>query len=117
MVEQLQTWYIITTKEKLAIKAHLLEPWSDTSDAHITTFACQLDMRQVECEDHGVTVTEAKKVDHFVAQMYSCDLFEAKLLGDWEERDHKSWGATQPHFTKQYAKERRKLECNKSKKS
>ena len=30
MFEQLQTWYVITTKEKLAIKAHFLEPWSNT---------------------------------------------------------------------------------------
>ena len=69
MVEQLQTWYVITTKEKLAIKACLLEPWSDPPNAHITTFARQLVMRQVECEDHGVKVTEADKVNHFVLQM------------------------------------------------
>ena len=73
MVEQLQTWYIITTKEKIAIKAHFLEPWSDTPNAHITTLAPQLDRRQVEYEDHWVTVTKADKVDYFVAQMYACE--------------------------------------------
>ena len=57
MAEKLQTWYVITTKEKLAIKAHLLKPWSNTPDTHITTFARQLDMRQAKCKDHGVTVT------------------------------------------------------------
>ena len=44
MVEQLQTWYVITTKEKLAIKVHLIYPWSDKPNTHITTFAFQLDM-------------------------------------------------------------------------
>ena len=34
-------------------------------------------------------------------------------MDDWEESKDKSWGATQPHFTKQYAKERRKLEREK----
>ena len=49
MVDQLQTWYVITTKENLAIKAHFLKPWGDTPDAHITTFALQLDRLQVKC--------------------------------------------------------------------
>ena len=35
---------------------------------------------------------------------YACDLFKAKFLDNWEERDDKSWGATQPKITKQYAK-------------
>ena len=61
MVKKLQTWYVITTKEKIAIKAHFLEPWSDTPNAHITTLSHQLDMRQVEYEDHGLTVAEATK--------------------------------------------------------
>ena len=57
MVEQLQTWYVITTKEKLIIKAHFLDTWSDMPEAHITTFAQELDRRQVKYEDHGFTVT------------------------------------------------------------
>ena len=105
------------TKEKLATKAHFLNPWSDTPNAHITTFSRQLDRRQVECRDHGVTVTEAKKLGHFVAQMYACDLFGAKILDDWEESNDKSWGATYLHFTKKYAKECRNLARNKSNKS
>ena len=83
MVEQLQTWSVIITKEKLAIKAHFLETWSNTPNTHIKTFACQMERRQVECEDHGFTVTKAYKVDHFVAQIYACDLFEAKILDNW----------------------------------
>ena len=71
MVEKLQTLYVITTKENIAIKAHFLDPWSDTTCAHITTFACQLDRHQVECKDQGVTVTNADKVEHFVAQIYA----------------------------------------------
>ena len=82
MVKQLQTCYVITTKEKLAIKEHFLNPWSETPDAHITTFTRQLDRRRVEYEDHGITVTKAEKVDHFVAQMYACDLFKSKFLDD-----------------------------------
>ena len=32
-----------------------------------------------------VTITDSDKVDHFVAQMYLCDIFEYKFLDDWEE--------------------------------
>ena len=56
-------------------------------------------------------------MDHFVAQMYACNLLEDKVLYDWEESDNKLWGAKQPHFTKQCAKERNKLARNKSNKS
>ena len=57
MFEQLQKWYVITTKGNLAIKTHFLETLSNTPGNHITTFSCQLYMHQVKCEDHGVTVT------------------------------------------------------------
>ena len=67
MINQLCTWYLITTKEKLAIKAHFLMPWSDTPELHVIAFARQLDRLQVESKYHGVTVTNDNKVDHFVA--------------------------------------------------
>ena len=43
LVTQLRTWYVITNKEKMAIKSHFLAPWSDTPEAHVATFARQLD--------------------------------------------------------------------------
>ena len=108
------TWYVITTKEKLDIKAQFLAPWSDNPEAHVITFARQLDRRQVECEDHGVTITNDDKVDHFVAQMYVCGLFKNKFLDDWEETADNLWRATHPLFTREFYKERRKIECEKS---
>ena len=92
MVTRLSTWYIITTKEKLDIKAHFLAPQSETPEVDITTFARQLDRRQVECKDNGVKITNDDKVEHFVAHMYACGPFEAKLLGYWEETADKLWG-------------------------
>ena len=71
LVTKLSTWYVINTKDNLAIKAHFLAPWSNTQEAHVTTFAHQMDRRQVECEGNGVIVTNDDKVDHFVAQMYA----------------------------------------------
>ena len=44
-------------------------------------------------------------------------MFEANFLNNLEESNNKDFGGTQPHSTKQYAKERTKLACNKSNKS
>ena len=110
MVTHLRTWFVITNAEKIAIKAAFHAPWSDTPNDHITTFARQLNRRQTECLDHGVTITEAEKVVHFIEQMYTCGLFEARFLDDWEESLDKSWATTLPLFVTQFNKERRTLE-------
>ena len=89
MVIHIHTWYVITTKEKVAIKSQFLATWSDTPEVHVTTFVRQLDRRQVECKDHGVIITNNNKVDHFAAQTYICGLFEAKFLENWEETVNK----------------------------
>ena len=68
MVTQICTWYVITTKENLAIKDQFLAVWSDTPEAHVTTFARQLDMRQVDCKDNEVTVTCDEKVRLWLVQ-------------------------------------------------
>ena len=111
MIKQLQSWFVITNSEKIAIKATFLAPWSDTPNAHITTFARQLDHRQIECNDHGVIITDDEKVVHFIQEMYTCGLFEAKFLNNGEESGDKSWTVTLTLFTQQFNKERRTLKC------
>ena len=61
MITHLQTWFVITNKEKLNMKALFYALWIDTPNTHITTFARQLDWRQVECAKNMVTVTDSKK--------------------------------------------------------
>ena len=56
-------------------------------------------------------------MDHSVAQMYACNIFEANFLEDWEESKDRLWRDTHPHSMKQYGKERCKLARNKSNKS
>ena len=80
----------------MAIKAHFLAPWRNTPETHVATFARQLDMRQIDCEYHRVTITNNNKVDYFVEQVYACGLSEAKFMYNWEETADKSWGATPP---------------------
>ena len=105
MIKQLRTWYIITTKEKISTKAHLIVLWSDTPEAQVTNFARQLDRSQVKCKYHGVTVTNYDNMDDFVAHMYACGLFKAKLMDYWEETVKNLLRATQPQFTCQFNKE------------
>ena len=39
MITHLQTWFVITDKEKLDMKALFYAPWSETPNTHLTTFA------------------------------------------------------------------------------
>ena len=48
MLNHLRTWFKITNAQQLAIKIRFAAPWSETPDAHVTTYARQLDKRQVE---------------------------------------------------------------------
>ena len=89
---------------------HFHAPWSNTPNSHIITFARQLDCRQIECSDHGVSITEDDKVVHFIQEMYGCGLFEGRFLDNWEEITNKTWKATLPLFTAQFNKEQRTLE-------
>ena len=91
MITLLQTWFVITKKEKIDTKALFYAPLSETPNTHITTFAQQLDRRQVKCAKNQVTISDSDKVDHFVAQMYLCEIFESKFLNDWEEALDKTW--------------------------
>ena len=94
MVKQLQTWYVITNKEKLDVKALFHNPWSDTPNSHITTFARHLELRQAKRKDNLVIITDANKVNHFVAQMYLSKIFESKLFDSWEDGIDKDWVST-----------------------
>ena len=109
MVKQLQTWYIITNKEKLDVEALFHETCSNTPMSHSTTFACELERRQAKCEDNLVIITNVDKVDHFVAQMYLSDIFESKFLEDWEDGTNKDWVSTKILFVAQYNKEQHKI--------
>ena len=99
----------ITNYKNIAIKTHFCAPWSDTPDAHATTFARQIYCRQIECTNHGVAVLDSNKSFHFIKQMYACGLVEAKFLDDWEESANKYWRTTLPLFAAQFNKERRTL--------
>ena len=44
-------------------------PWTDTPYAHTSTYAAQLDERQLECVDFEVDISDAAKKIFFVGQM------------------------------------------------
>ena len=104
MLEHLRTWYKVTNAQQLAIKERFLAPWSETPDAHVSTYARQLDKRQIECSELKVPVSDADKLLHFIGQMFSSDLFERKFLDDWEDADAVDWKATVEHFSNEFGK-------------
>ena len=44
-------------------------PWTDTPDAHASTYAAQTDERQIECVDFEVVISDAAKKIFFFGQM------------------------------------------------
>ena len=104
VLEHLRTWYKISHREKVAVKARFEAPWSETPTAHVTTFGAQLDERQIECSDLGVTVSTEDKMLHFVQQMYESERFSRKFMDDWEDSPAATWTDTVAHFTDEFDK-------------
>ena len=110
LLTHLRTWFKISNKEKIDIKARFHAPWSDTPDAHASTFGRQLDRRQADCVELGVVATDEDKVIHFIDNMYASELFETKTMEDWEDATDQTWTTTLALFTAEYGKIQRSLE-------
>ena len=106
---QLQTWYVISNGDKLKTMEYFHAPWTETPDAHASTYAAQLDERQLECVDFDVEISDAEKTMHYVGQMEKSGLFEPKFIDDYDDGVNKSWATTTNHFVKQYDRETRSV--------
>ena len=84
-------------------------PWTETPDDHASTYAAQLDERQLECVDFDVEIPEAAKTMHYVGQMEKSGLFEPKFIDDYNDEVDKSWATTTNRFVKQYDRETRRV--------
>jgi hypothetical protein len=99
------------TREKQAAAAFHVQ-WNLTS--HITQFAQELDRQQKLCRDIGVPAPDATKVQHYVENMYSSDMFDDKEMQAWELKPpaDKTWDAAKLHFVTLYkSKEKLNAEC------
>lgn len=104
ILEQLRRWYTISHKERINIKKRFEAPWSETPDAHVTTYGNQLDLWQDECSDLNVVVSNEDKTLLFVQQMYDSELFTRRFMDEWEDAPANTWKATIEHFASEYGK-------------
>ena len=104
MIKHLRTWYKITNAQKLEIKARFETPWTETPEAHVSTYARQLDRRQAECLELEVAISDDDKILHFVGQMINSDVFDRKFIDDWEDQEGVDWDATRAAFADEYDK-------------
>ena len=74
---------------------------------HASTYAAQLDKRQLECVDFDVEISDAAKTMHYVGQMEKSGLFEPKFIDDYDDEVDKSWATTTNRFVKQYDRKTR----------
>ena len=70
----------------------------------MTTYARQLDRRQVECGKLNVTITDDDKILQFIGEMFASELLDHKFLNDWEDTEPQLWKETVAHFAEEYGK-------------
>ena len=74
LITHLKTmWCKITALEKGKDLGVFRAPWDMTSN--ITMYERQLDKAQLKCADMGVKAPNSEKVQIYVQQMYSADIF------------------------------------------
>ena len=101
LLAHVRTWDIITNKDIIEAKACFHELWSNYPNQNITAYTRQLDRLQRDYAKLKTTISEAKRVDYFVKNMYDYGMFKAKLLEEWEATANQSWKATKEVVTKE----------------
>ena len=72
-----RTWSVITSAERIDIKAIFYAPWIDSPNQHVNTYNRQLDRRQQDCVTLKSDISNTEKVTYFLQQIYQSGLFEA----------------------------------------
>ena len=62
-------------------------PWSDIPNAHVKTFATQLNERQLKCADFTVTISNVNKTV-FVRQMDLSGPYKNEFLEDYNKSNN-----------------------------
>ena len=57
LITHLRTWTIITNAERMATKAALIAPWSDSPIQHLSAYARDLTSQQNNATKYNVKIT------------------------------------------------------------
>ena len=68
--------------------------------SNITTYERHLDKAQLKCADMGVKAPNSEKVQIYVQQMYSAEIFTEKESIEWEgtKEEDKTWAKEKTYF-------------------
>jgi hypothetical protein len=107
-------WCIITTLEKRQAAENFCVQWDETT--HITKYARLLDKQQRLCRDIGVPAPDLTKVQYYVENMYSSEMFDEKEMNAWENKPttHKDWKDAKAYFKELYRGKRKYMEEHKA---
>ena len=108
-MQQICTWFVITNNDTLKMETYFAALWTDTPDAHASTYTAQLDERQLEYVDFDVLISNATKTILFVGQMDKSGLFEPKFINDYDNTPDKRWTTVVDLFAKQYDSKMRRI--------
>ena len=100
LVAHLRTWPVIINAKRMATKAALISPWSDSPNQHISAYTQYLTRRQNKAKNYNVKITDDDKVTQLVACIYEVDILEDSVMEKWEEAGNRNWTNTVKHFVK-----------------
>ena len=103
-------WCIITTLEKKQAAENFRVQWDATS--HITKYTRELDKQKRLCRDIGVPAPGLNKIQYYVENMYSSEMFDEKEMNAWENKPtaDKDWANTKTYFEDLYRSKRKYME-------
>ena len=76
---------MITNAERMATKAALISPWSNSPDQHISAYARDITRRKNNTKKYNVNITNNNKVTQLFSCIYEADILEDSVMEKWEE--------------------------------
>ena len=93
-------WCKLDTRVVKKMKEHYYRGWEVHIDEHIEEFVKRLNEEQKSLVRDQVKVTDDDKLQHFMEEMYDCNIFDRRDYKEWEDKadPDKTWAAAVKHF-------------------
>jgi protein involved in ribonucleotide reduction len=94
----------LTTNDVVEMKATVFLVW-DSSAETLRSFVNRMEKGAKGCARWSITIPEADLMQHLVMQIYAQNVFESKVMTDWENKRQilKKWSYCKEYFLKEAA--------------
>ena len=100
LLRQIRQEVVLNTTERNEMKALVFSPYEPTTT--VRSFTNTIDASIHRCNRWNITITPDDVVDHFVTEMYNNNVFEMKIMTEWETKKtgRKSWAICKTYLIK-----------------